>query len=587
VTAPKIRQPRLPKQTKHPKHSAPQDNVIAISRYRDRLVRGQRSRRSDALFASSDPVAAIRALPADEFFYVIHELGFPEAMDVFVHGTAEQVQTVLDFSIWERDRVAMDKADDWLAALVEAPPETLGKWAQGLDVELLALLVRHRVHIHDLSLEEEPDEPLGVLWHTPDRLFAIDVLGEPDQARVTQRLLDSLYRYSPVMMRRLLVGMRAESDAEMEEAAYRWRSGRMADLGFADFHEALAVYQELNPSSVRIDAAPTTSPRPRGEPLEDARSRLPLVMAERLESKTPFARAVAGLDSPEEIADAHFALVALANRALSADRVTPGDDEAVRKVLERVSATLDLAVEFLARGKAEREVAAVRGVPLQTLHRLGFSLTGKVRRLALALIRKNPFAVLRPSIDVFESEDADILASLSRARPLFPRILEDPPAPGERPFATLADLSAATSAVGRAAAAIELITGLGIRPSHLLPDAIEAMASKASQQGAKSRINVEAIDTGVLARTVLVSRLLGHPPAPLSALTSETIAAFKRNFNSGSQLPMDTSVQALSILTESNHDSPLAGAHREVALRWVASLFPLGAVLGPSEPTTP
>ena len=103
--------------------------------------------------------AAIRALPPDEFYYVIHELGFPEAMEVLVHGTAEQVQTVLDFSIWDRDRVALDKSDDWLAALVEAPPETLGKWAQGIDVELLALLLRKRARIYDLSLEEAPDKP--------------------------------------------------------------------------------------------------------------------------------------------------------------------------------------------------------------------------------------------------------------------------------------------------------------------------------------------------------------------------------------------------------------------------------------------
>ena len=75
-------------------------------------------------------------------------------MDVLVHGTAEQVQTVLDFSLWEQDRVALDKSDDWLAALVEAPVEALGRWAGGIDVELLALLVRQRATIHDLSVEE-------------------------------------------------------------------------------------------------------------------------------------------------------------------------------------------------------------------------------------------------------------------------------------------------------------------------------------------------------------------------------------------------------------------------------------------------
>jgi hypothetical protein len=563
-----------------PKKSRTKDNVIALSRYRNQLAAGQRSRRADALFASSDPEAAIRALPPDEFFYVIHELGFPEAMEVLVHGTAEQVQTVLDFSVWERDRVAMDKADDWLAALVETPPETLGQWAQGIDVELLALLVRQRARIYDLSLEEEPDEPEGALWNTPDRLFALDILGEPDQVRVTQRLVDSLYRYSPVMMRRLLVGVRAENDAELEETAYRWRSGRMADLGFVDFHEALAVYQEIDPASVSIDAGPAPSLRPRGEPADEVHLRLPVVMAERLAGKTPFARAVAGLRSQEETADLHFALVALCNRALSADRVTPGEDEAIRTVLERVSSTLDLGIEFLARGDAERELAAVRAVPVLTLHRLGVSLAGKLRRLALDLVRKNLFAVLRPAIDIFEGEDAEILASLSRARPLFPRVLDNPPAAGERPFSTLADLATATAAVERAAAAVELLTGLGVHPSHLSPECLEAMASTASREGSKVTIDPTAVDTGSLARTVLVARLLGDPPLPLSALPAEAIRKFKQIFNSGPQLPERTAVQALFTICESIKVQTLEGARREVALRWIASLCPLGPVLG-------
>ncbi len=115
------------KPTASPPAADAQNNVIALSSYRERLQRGQRSRRSDALFAAPDPPAAIRALPPDEFFYVVHELGFPEAVDILVHGTAEQVQTVLDFSIWDRDRVDLDKSDDWLAALAEAPPEALGR----------------------------------------------------------------------------------------------------------------------------------------------------------------------------------------------------------------------------------------------------------------------------------------------------------------------------------------------------------------------------------------------------------------------------------------------------------------------------
>jgi len=558
------------------------DNLVVLSRYRARLARGQRARRADELFNAPDPQAAIRALPPDEFYYVLHELGFPEAMEVLVHGTADQIQTVLDFSVWDRDRVALEKSDEWLSALVEAPPETLGKWAQGIDVELLALLLRKRARIYDVSLEEAPDNPEGVLWDSPDRLFTIEFLGEPEQVRVTQHLVDSLYRYSPVMMRRLLVGMRAEDDAELEETAYRWRSGRMADLGFVDFYEALVAYQELDPNSVRIEASPAPSLRPRGEPLDDIHLRLPLVVTERLSGKTPFARAVGGLQTREETADLHFALVALCNRVLAADRIAPGDDERIRAALEGLSATLDIAIEFLARGDGDRETAAVRTVPLLKLHRLGVSLVGKLRRLAAALVGKNPFAVLRPAVDIFEAEDGEILACLSRTRPAFPKILDTPPAHGERPFASLADIAVATLAVGRAAAAVEMVTGLGVRPQQLAPEALESMA-KASGAG-EGIIDPASIDAGVLARTLLVAHLMSGQPAPLAILPKGAIEKFKQDFNSGAQLTEDAAIRATEVLRQASHSTTLEGAGREVAARWIAGLCPLGPVLGHPKP---
>lgn len=548
------------------------DTAVALSAYRASVARGLRARRADEIFASRDPAATIRALPPDEFFYVIHELGLPEAMDILVHGTPKQVQTVLDFSIWDRDRISMDKSHHWLAALVEAPPETLGRWAQGIDVELLAFLLRRRMHIYDLSLEEAPDQPAGVLWPSPDRLFVLDLLGEPEEVRVTQRLLDSLYRHSPAMMRRLLVGVRAESDAEMEETAYRWRSGRMADLGFIEFSEALAVYKDLNPDSVHIDETVAQGLRSPWQAEAEVHWRLPTAMVERLTGKTPFARAVGGLRTREEAAEAHQALVALCNRVLSADRVEPSDDEAIKAALERVAARLDLALEFLAHGDAEREVAAVRSVPMVTLHRLGTSLVGKLGRLASTLLTKNPFAVLRPGLDVFETEDGEALASLGRVRPLFPRILDQPPASGERPLASLADIALGTRAVERAAAAIELLVGLGVRPQDLTPQALAAVGHV--------KADLAAIDSGVLARTVLVRRLLGDPLPPLAPLARSAIENFKENFISSEQLIESTSFHAMDILRSTSPSGHLKEAGLEVARRWTASLAPLGPVLG-------
>jgi hypothetical protein len=174
----------------------------------------------------------------------------------------------------------------------------------------------------------------------------------------------------------------------------------------------------------------------------------------------------------------------------------------------------------------------VRTVPLLKLHRLGVSLIGKLRRLATALVGKNPFACFaRPWTFSSPRMARSWPASREPDRPS-PE-LDTPPAPGERPFASLADIAVATLAVGRAAAAVEMVTGLGVRPQQLTPEALEALA-KAAGGGAKATIDPASIDTGVLARTVLVARLLSGQPAPCRC-SHAAIEKFKQDFNSGSQ----------------------------------------------------
>ena len=570
---PRVFHSALVSETRKPA-SNPEGRVVALPRYRTQLERGRRSRRADALLAGADPVSAIRALPPDEFFYVLHELGFPEALDIMVHGTAEQVQGALDLAIWDRDQISTERADEWLAAMAEVPYETVAAWARGLDVELLALLLRQRARIYDLSLEEPPDEPEGILFDTPDRLFTLELLGDEQTQRTTQHLIENLYRADQFMMRRLLVGMRSEIDVELEETALRWRSGRMADLGFVDFYQALEVYRELDPASVHLEPSPVASTRPPDESAADSHLRLPVVMADRLAGATPFARAVAGLTSAAEVADLHFALVALCNRVLSADRVSPGDDSTVAAVLARVAATLDLAVEFLSRGDDAAGVAAVQRVPLTRLFRLGISLVGRLHKLARSLVRDSPFAALRPTVELWEPEDADVIAALTKLRPLFPRLLDNPPTAGERPFASLRDLATATAAMERAGAALALVVGLGVRPEHISPDRLAVMGVA----------DPAVLDTGLLVRTVLVQRLLGRAPGPIEALPAEAISSFKDKFNHSPQQIEIMAQSAAAVLQSAAPGAHFTPATQAVATRWLHGLAPLGPVLVADSP---
>ncbi len=579
------------------------NNVVALSHYRARLGRGRQLRRADALMEAPDLKAAVRALPGDELYYVLHEIGLEEGADILAAATPEQLTVALDFAVWRRDRIDGRSLSEWLAAIAVAPYEVIGDWLEGMDSELLGLIIRRCAHVYDLTQEEAPDETIGTPYATPDRFFLLDVgagsggpaltagsddpEGEPDAAdtdgaddrvRAFIRLIDAFYRSDKDAARRMLVGARSDMDSELEETAYRWRQARMADLGFADYYEALEVYRELDPATVRIEDGAQTRP---ARPADAAALRVPTALAERLgdAAGSPFARAAQKLSAREDVDDLRFSLVTLTNRVMAADRVQPGDDDAVAAVLDRLLATLDLAVERLARDDDERGAMALRSIPLVRLFRLGVSLTGKVKRLAETLRRKGPFGAR--ALALAEPDDATVLEAVTRLRPLYARLLDEPPADGERPFRSLADVARAAAALERAAAVQAMISALGVTLDDVVPGGTVL---------AQTQTDAAGLDFGVIARTVLVARLLEAsdtaPPksrrVPLRPLKPEEVAAFEARLTRGKddrpRLPPALERAGLALL-QSAAPPPLAAAAQAVAARWVGSLAPLEPVL--------
>lgn len=549
--------------------SEAKDKLLPFSRFAARLGRGRRIRRGDTLLDTPDPEAAVRALPVDEFYYLIAERGLPEAQDLLVLGSPEQVQMILDMEIWDRDRITPAKLSTWLAAMVEAPFERIYEWVRGLDIELVAVMLRERITLYDLTMGEEPEtDPQGTLFKTPDGFFMIDALGTHDEQRVTHALLVSLYNADINFARRVLVSLQAELNSDLEESAFRWRAGRLADLGFVDYYEALEVYAPLDPTSVKIGESTGQRVRPLADE-ESQRSqasdalRMPLALAESMSSpKSRFARAVAALTDDDEIADVHAALVALSNRVLSAERVTPSDHDAIGEVLTRMQATLDLALEYVGRGHEDDERKAVSTVPLMRLFRVGVSLVAKVGKLAHALLQQNPFSQADAALGLWEPDDADVLAALAAKRPAFPRLLDEDPTGGVRAFESMADIAKTTARVECIAAQLALLLALGVRPEMLGPDNRVSLGI----------VDPKAVDTGVLARTVLVGRLLGHTEPGLVPLTEIDVARFAR-------LDFDVVERAVATMAATTPKGQLPRAAAVVAKAWAESLRPLEPVL--------
>lgn len=469
--------------------SVPPRNVFSglLGGFRSKLSEVRGARRLDALLSEDDAAGAVAALAPNELYELVNEVGLEEAGDLLALATPEQVQGVIDFESWDKDEYLPAAFRPWLAVLLEAGFEKVGEVWAGLDVEARMLFLQRHVEVFDVTMGEAPDEDDETpMMTTSDGFFILKLLGDEDAQRLTMRLIEDLYRADANLARHTIQGARSEPAAELEEQSYRWRAGRLADLGYVDFHEALELFRPLEVDQIKLDeAGPATI-------VDGDGSTAPLAVAKEVLERTFLARALAEIHDAEQLARIEGAILYLVNRVLAAARAKPGQQEVVQRAAQYASSTLSLGLEAVARGDAARAAVVLGSVALPQLFRVGYTLTLRLAKLALALAPRSATA---------ESPTREVVAALSSPRPLWAKAADRPPlgpGPGVRPFESLADIKRGTDVLGALTVRIALVESLGVnllamakapepRPSlenHLRTALLRAMASGRFQGGA-------------------------------------------------------------------------------------------------------
>jgi hypothetical protein len=314
------------------------------------------------------PEAVIPRLPEGELTFTAKAVGLGDAAWLLAHATPEQVVACVDLDAWSGTGLVPDPARlrAWLAALVEAGEEALLRGVHALDAELLVLWLRDRIEVA-LRTEEGFEPPAGA--RTLDGQFYFRARGGGDDLEDVEAVLDALFREDYWTYFRLLQGAMWELPSETEEWALRWRAGRLQDLGFPAWEEAMAIYGVLPARSV--DALP-----PAPAAAADVEWRLPIWMP-RLPLSPSAAhsllRALAALGEDERRPHL-LAVLALANRVAVADQLPLGDAETIPQALEKAAALASRGLDHLAEVHALDPAEVLRRAGVERLFRVGFSL---------------------------------------------------------------------------------------------------------------------------------------------------------------------------------------------------------------------
>ena len=326
------------------------------------------ARRAALLELLAEPERVIPRLPEAELCFTVKAVGLESASWLLEHATTEQLVACLDLDGWEGTLPNRRSLDAWIAALVEAGEEPLLRGLQALDPELLTLLLKARVEAFQRSHDDDWQAPVGA--DTLDGQFFFRALTDGDDVAPIVALLRTLFERDYWSYFRLLQSVIWELEPEIEEWALRWRAGRLEDLGFPPWEDAMSIYRYLPPDQIAAlppDVAPL-APASRWQ-LPVWIPRLPASAQEGL----LLFRTLAALDD-EERRTAFHALVALANKIAVADRLLLSDAESTPRAIEKAARFASAGLELLANEQGLDPIEILRRAPLDRLFRVGANL---------------------------------------------------------------------------------------------------------------------------------------------------------------------------------------------------------------------
>ncbi len=491
---------------------------------REQLIPLSARKRLDLLLDQNDLPEVLQALPVQDVYGLIRELGIADAMELMEACPPRVLQGCMDLSAWKADRVDPRGLASFYAALFAADKDGAMDKIMRMDAEPRILFLKLHTLTMDITEDGVPDGGGDDHFITPDRKLVVsfvDPPGLPEEASdpfglggrgralargAARALVEAFTERDPAGISQLMDDIRYELPSQLEEDALRFRTGRMMDLGFPAREDALKVLAYLDPDKVTLHTpgdvrAEDDQPDPDAPDLALALYAVPDdTVADRF-----LRAAIQGLP-PAEQDRVGRDLAILCNWVAVARNIPFGDPDAVRGAVREARITLDLALQYRTRGEPGAGMALLRQAALMDLYRVGHSLTLRLQRQALRLLTPERGRA-RDVTRMLDAPGGLALAALLPRQPLFFTGLTRPGEVSRRPFASLEELAVAARSL--AESAFRLAVGMDVL--GVTPESLRKTALGGTNLGEAAEVTLEIMITTALARAAVGGALTSTP----------------------------------------------------------------------------
>lgn len=350
----------------------------------------------------------VQTLPHADLYWLIKRIGEDDALPLLKLASNEQWQFLLDLETWDRDRLDMEQASQWLGRLFQADAERVLKWVLSEGGLFIYFYLSGKIEVQVRGKDEIFEDPSFL---TLDDIYYFKVFN-PEDEEFLQNLLRRISEEDYLRYQSLMLGLAGTLRDEVEEELYRLRKVRIAEDGFLPYEEAGSLYAYLKPDALQTEKSAPPVPEP-GSGLPAA----PLAPILHVGENNLLMEAMEQIADPLLLDRIRLEFAGLCNQILSADRVRVGDMEDLVRVCRKAAGYIHAGLERLCGGKREGCRRCLEENPLQQIFRAGFSLALEIKWDADRWVKQAWFAGqgLKPA---FWDDWGRTLAGILQKRPL-------------------------------------------------------------------------------------------------------------------------------------------------------------------------
>jgi Family of unknown function (DUF6178) len=368
------------------------NRINLLQEKRKRILTLPAEKALDAILESPDALPLVHSFPAEDFYFLIHDIGLDDSLQLLSMASSRQWEYIFDQEIWEKDRVSNDSLVKWFNLFLQADSNRFVKWLEDDRLDIAELFLFRNIDIIKRKHDEDPSD-FGSEYFTFDNVYYIKIVDFPfekekdavtdeKRERVIVNLLKKIAEEDYARYQTILTEATAVVPAETEEEVYRLKNVRLAEKGFLPFEEAVGIYQPL--TSGEKDEFPVKKPVSHTE--ETGAMGIPFYHLAMMDEKTIFVRTLTSLASGDMIPDLQVEFASLCNTLVAADNRKIRNRDELKGVVRKACGYISLGLSRISGAKEEPTLQqageTIQQYPLNQIFRAGYSMALDLQKQA-------------------------------------------------------------------------------------------------------------------------------------------------------------------------------------------------------------